>query len=143
MADSAALAKAALLANATNFLQDPQVRTSSLARQIEFLEGKGLTRNEIDEALRAAGVLSSSTQLSSLPLPPPLPSSPPPPLPSMEELDRGHKLVPQSEAFNWHRLLLIMALLGSTGMAISQSFIAVKQGRVAWHIYLAFDLELH
>ena len=44
-----------LVQNAVLFLQDPKVRDSSLTSRITFLEGKGLTENEIQEALRRSG----------------------------------------------------------------------------------------
>lgn len=43
-----------LLHNAVLFLLDPKVRDSSLTSRITFLEGKGLTESEIQEALRRA-----------------------------------------------------------------------------------------
>lgn len=43
-----------LLHNAVLFLLDPKVKDSSLTSRITFLEGKGLTESEIQEALRRA-----------------------------------------------------------------------------------------
>ena len=47
--------RADLLHNAILFLTDPKVSSSSLASKINFLEGKGLNEDEIQEALRRAG----------------------------------------------------------------------------------------
>jgi peroxin-14 len=41
-----------LVANAVTFLKDPQVSSSSLEKKAEFLESKGLSKEEIEEAIR-------------------------------------------------------------------------------------------
>ena len=46
--------RADLLATAVRFLEDPQVQSAPLSRRLAFLEGKGLTRAEIDLALARA-----------------------------------------------------------------------------------------
>ncbi|ORY06826.1 hypothetical protein K493DRAFT_13166 [Basidiobolus meristosporus CBS 931.73] len=43
-----------VLKSAIHFLRIPEVRNSSLAKKIAFLEFKGLTKTEIHEALRLA-----------------------------------------------------------------------------------------
>ena len=43
-----------LVQTAVRFLQDEKVRASSLAKRIAFLESKGLTTAEIEEAMRRA-----------------------------------------------------------------------------------------
>lgn len=110
-----------LLENAVKFLQDPQVRTSSVARQVEFLEGKGLSRSEIEEAMQRAGINSGQIQPAVTTPLPPLPTLPPP------SLDSGRLAImqPQSRAFDWGKFALVIALVGSAGMALSQSFIIV------------------
>lgn len=45
-----------LIGNAVAFLQDPSVQSSPLASRIAFLEKKGLSQGDIDEALRRAGL---------------------------------------------------------------------------------------
>ncbi|KNF03886.1 hypothetical protein PSTG_02973 [Puccinia striiformis f. sp. tritici PST-78] len=49
-----------LISSAVGFLQDPAVASSPLAKRIAFLESKGLTPSEIEEALRRASHLSTS-----------------------------------------------------------------------------------
>lgn len=41
-----------LIQSAVKFLSDPKVQESPLNKRLAFLESKGLTQNEIDEALR-------------------------------------------------------------------------------------------
>jgi peroxin-14 len=105
--------RSGLLDNAIKFLQDPQVRNSNLSKQLSFLESKGLSKEEIDEAMRRAGVVKSAvtpTEYS----PPPLPVGPPP----------NSKRIVES-GFNWGKFLVILAVIGSTSMALSQSVIMV------------------
>ncbi|KAI1793914.1 peroxisomal membrane anchor protein conserved region-domain-containing protein [Ganoderma leucocontextum] len=44
-----------LIRNAVSFLSDPKAQAASLAQRVQFLEAKGLTGPEIDEAMRQAG----------------------------------------------------------------------------------------
>ncbi|CAL1695428.1 unnamed protein product [Somion occarium] len=44
-----------LIRNAVSFLADPKTQSSPLAQRIQFLEAKGLTPPEIEEAIRLAG----------------------------------------------------------------------------------------
>ncbi|KAL1921816.1 uncharacterized protein VTP21DRAFT_10458 [Calcarisporiella thermophila] len=51
-----------LVQQAVKFLQDPKVQTSPLAKKVSFLESKGMTSDEIEEAVsRASGKSSSPT----------------------------------------------------------------------------------
>ncbi|KAF9154120.1 peroxisomal membrane protein pex14 [Linnemannia schmuckeri] len=43
-----------ILASAVKFLQDPKVQASSLGKKVAFLESKGLTSEEIEEAMQRA-----------------------------------------------------------------------------------------
>ncbi|KAF9437611.1 peroxisomal membrane protein pex14 [Entomortierella beljakovae] len=50
-----------ILASAVKFLQDPKVQASTLGKKVAFLESKGLTSQEIEEAMkRANGTVASS-----------------------------------------------------------------------------------
>lgn len=40
-----------LVTTAVNFLNDPQVKSAPLSKRLAFLEGKGLTQEEIDLAI--------------------------------------------------------------------------------------------
>lgn len=54
-----------ILASAVKFLQDPNVQTSSLGKKVAFLESKGLTSQEIEEAMSRANGTSSPAAASS------------------------------------------------------------------------------
>ncbi|CAH2352005.1 peroxisomal membrane protein Pex14p [[Candida] railenensis] len=54
-----------LIGSAVSFLKDPNVGSSPLTKKIEFLESKGLSQQEIEEALRRAnGEASDSNAVS-------------------------------------------------------------------------------
>ncbi|CAI2163643.1 12432_t:CDS:2 [Funneliformis geosporum] len=81
-----------LVQSAVNFLKDPQVKNSPLQKRVAFLESKGLSSEEIEEALKKVKDVSPSVVP---PLPPP-PSSQgsgqvmitqPPPVPRMDWRD--------------------------------------------------------
>ncbi|KAI3656280.1 hypothetical protein MP638_000226 [Amoeboaphelidium occidentale] len=69
MAEEKASLRPELVQQARNFLNDPKVADAPLAKKLAFLETKGLTQAEIEEALRPSS--SSSTGTSG---PPALPS---------------------------------------------------------------------
>ncbi|KAI0080111.1 hypothetical protein K474DRAFT_1658377 [Panus rudis PR-1116 ss-1] len=56
-----------LIRNAVSFLADPKIQSSPLAQRIQFLEAKGLTAPEIEEAIRQA---SRNQTAASTPPPP-------------------------------------------------------------------------
>ncbi|RHZ77925.1 hypothetical protein Glove_168g237 [Diversispora epigaea] len=49
---SSSSVRSELVQSAVNFLQNPQVQSSPLQKRIAFLESKGLTANEIEEAIK-------------------------------------------------------------------------------------------
>lgn len=54
-----------ILASAVKFLQDPKVQASSLGKKVAFLESKGLTSEEIEEAMsRANGAAPSAAPVT-------------------------------------------------------------------------------
>jgi peroxin-14 len=138
-----------LIENAVKFLQDPQVKSSGLERQISFLKSKGLTESEINEAIIQAGLPNNpdaltegSNTLLGLPhnhgaraIPPhntsiPLPNtsiplhntSVPPPLPTSPPPSRAVMVKP----FDWGKFFILIALGGSAMAALSQSKLAVQ-----------------
>lgn len=88
-----------LVKSAVAFLNDPKVADATLAKRIEFLESKGLNKEEIQEALQRAnngesGASSGSTTTSSSSSAPAVPyrpsyavAQPPPPLPTRDWKD--------------------------------------------------------
>ncbi|KAF9650503.1 hypothetical protein BDM02DRAFT_1386255 [Thelephora ganbajun] len=58
-----------LVKNAVVFLSDPSSQNSSLAQKIQFLEAKGLTSAEIEDALRQASLSNAARANASYPQP--------------------------------------------------------------------------
>ncbi|KAH3665674.1 hypothetical protein OGAPHI_003862 [Ogataea philodendri] len=85
--------RADLVASAAEFLLDKSIADSPLAKKIEFLESKGLTQVEVEEALQKARLSSSTTSQqpvsASAPPPPPIPDyyRSAPPLPERDWKD--------------------------------------------------------
>ncbi|KAL7663374.1 Peroxisomal membrane protein PEX14 [[Candida] zeylanoides] len=56
-----------LIGSAVTFLHDPSVAQSPLAKRVEFLESKGLTQHEIEEALKRAEAGTGGSASASAP----------------------------------------------------------------------------
>ncbi|CAN6674697.1 peroxisomal membrane protein Pex14p [Trichomonascus vanleenenianus] len=83
-----------MIQSAVSFLTDPQVADTSLAKRVEFLESKQLTKEEIEEALKRAKEAPASARMvapaSSVPGASPIAHTafqPPPPLPQRDWRD--------------------------------------------------------
>ncbi|CAG8499454.1 2708_t:CDS:2 [Acaulospora colombiana] len=100
-----------LVKSAVNFLKDPQVQNSPLQKRVAFLESKGLTTNEIEEAIRqvkdggnnelSAAVVGLS-QAPVQPVPTQVALAPPPPVPRLD----------------WRDFFIGAVLIGGIGYAI-------------------------
>ncbi|KAF9966785.1 peroxisomal membrane protein pex14 [Mortierella alpina] len=55
-----------ILASAVKFLQDPKVQASTLGKKVAFLESKGLTSEEIEEAMQRANGTAPSAGATAL-----------------------------------------------------------------------------
>ena len=99
-----------LVQSAVKFLKDPAVQNSSLQKRIAFLESKGLTSEEIEEALRQSKGVAPNAGAVILNQPPPPPPPPgqvtlvqPPPVPRMD----------------WRDYFIAAVLIGGIGYAIA------------------------
>lgn len=129
-----------LIENAVKFMQDAQVRQSGLERQVTFLQSKGLTKEEIEEAMRISGITETFptgtetfTSTSGVGVPP-LPNTPPPPAPPQYVQQQVSQ-----ESFDWGRLALILALVGSASVAITSTPLVKTFHR----LYIALKRKLH
>ncbi|CAG8464123.1 18446_t:CDS:2 [Dentiscutata erythropus] len=98
-----------LVTSAVNFLKDPNVQNSPLKKRVAFLESKGLTSEEIEEALRKAKDDDISTKVSDVQHNQPNATSSgqpmiiqPPPVPRMD----------------WRDYFIAAVLVGGIGYAI-------------------------
>ncbi|RIA85028.1 peroxisomal membrane anchor protein conserved region-domain-containing protein [Glomus cerebriforme] len=92
-----------LVQSAINFLKDPQVQNSPLQKRVAFLESKGLSTNEIEEALRQVKGGSSSV------------ASPVPPPPSNQVVVAQPPSVPRMD---WRDFFIAAVLIGGIGYAM-------------------------
>ncbi len=97
-----------MVQNAIGFLQDPSVQASPVASRIQFLEKKGLTRREIDEALRRVGLSRTGEgegeglkQMQGQLVPPSIPEKGP---------SENLKKLATSDSFSWKRIILYATL---------------------------------
>ncbi|KAF9354786.1 peroxisomal membrane protein pex14 [Mortierella sp. AD094] len=56
-----------ILASAVKFLQDPKVQSSPLGKKVSFLESKGLTSEEIEEAMKRANGTATAVPVAPVP----------------------------------------------------------------------------
>jgi peroxin-14 len=92
-----------LVQSAINFLKDPQVQNSPLQKRVAFLESKGLTSDEIEEALRQVKGGSSSVA--------------PPVLPPQQNQDVIAR-PPPVPRMDWRDFFIAAVLIGGIGYAI-------------------------
>lgn len=97
-----------LLASAVKFLQDPNVQSSPLAKKVAFLESKGLTADEIEEAMaRASGKA----------LAPALPQGPQGVYPPGTVVLQGPP-VPPRPRYDWRDLFIAAIMAGGVGYGL-------------------------
>lgn len=125
-----------LLSQAVAFLTDPSIQSSPLHKKTQFLETKGLSSEQIQEALRRADslqtksdlskgnmkgmekTLSASSSSSTAPTLTPAPTSfPLPPLPS-----RAVMLYPPKQAYTWRHAVMAATLLGGLCYSLYYGF---------------------
>lgn len=136
--------RSSMIANAVAFLRDPDLQSTPLDKRLAFLQTKGLSATEIEEALTQAGLKgvqmpASSIIASSIPASSSSTSSAPnhsamvPPMPPMPNLTLQSKL-----GFSWRRFFVMIAVATSAALALSQSmlpgWISWLVGRVKRHL---------
>ncbi|KAL9556471.1 hypothetical protein MBANPS3_001864 [Mucor bainieri] len=105
-----------LITSAISFLSDPKVQSAPLAKKVSFLESKGMTSEEIEEAMaRANGkaaTVSTTTTTSSVPQGAMVQQQPgmmmqhaPPPL-------------PPRPAYDWRDIFIAAVLAGGVGYGV-------------------------
>ncbi|CAO0794610.1 unnamed protein product [Mucor circinelloides] len=104
-----------LITSAISFLSDPKVQSAPLAKKVSFLESKGMTSEEIEEAMaRANGkaaTVSTTTTTSSVPQgamvqqPGMMMQHAPPPL-------------PPRPAYDWRDIFIAAVLAGGVGYGV-------------------------
>ena len=110
-----------LLDNAVRFLKDPSVQASPLSSKITFLERKGLTREQVDEALGRVGLgrQSDGAPVAGAPGAP----KPEPTLPAGGPSKALTSLVTENR-LSWPRIMLYAAILSSAAAALNVGSVA-------------------
>lgn len=106
-----------LITSAISFLSDPKVQSAPLAKKVSFLESKGMTSEEIEEAMARANGKSSgavTTTTTTMPQPqqgammvqqPGMVMQHPPPL-------------PPRPAYDWRDIFIAAVLAGGVGYGV-------------------------
>lgn len=100
-----------IVVSATNFLKDPKVQNAPLAKRIAFLESKGLSQEEINEAISRANGNSASSGAVNAAVPMAVGQAGPalPPNPYMTQV------VPQRYYPGWKDIFIGTAIIGGLG----------------------------
>jgi hypothetical protein len=112
--------------NAVNFLQDPSVQNSPVSSRIVFLEKKGLSQPEIDQALERAGLQRTGDSVVNVGnLPHITGAEPQIPLkgPSKKLTDLA-----SGDGFSWSKLMFYLAVVSGAAAAINVSSTSVLKG---------------
>ncbi|CAD6886204.1 unnamed protein product [Tilletia laevis] len=117
-----------LVSSAISFLSDPKVQASSLSQRVSFLEAKGLSPLEIDEAMRQVGGGSSSSGAGQLQaysgpssqVPAPYYGAPPANYPQrpMYPYQAANAAAAQKQGLDWRDWFIMTVVTGTVGYGI-------------------------
>ncbi|KAI8368992.1 peroxisomal membrane anchor protein conserved region-domain-containing protein [Blakeslea trispora] len=98
-----------LITSAISFLSDPKVQSAPLAKKVSFLESKGMTSEEIEEAMSRANGKPATTTTTNQPAgivvqPGMIQHAPPP--------------VPARPAYDWRDIFIAAVLAGGVGYGV-------------------------
>jgi len=137
-----------VIQQAVLFLKNPQVQSAAMAKKVAFLESKGLTNEEIEEALARSKGSTTSTSTSTSPTPTPLNNAlappPPPSLPGGYPYPAYHSPPPPPPpgffgSVGWKDMLIGLFLVG--GAVYAGSGLVKKYLAPALNWPSATDLE--
>ena len=100
-----------LITSAISFLSDPKVQSAPLAKKVSFLESKGMTSEEIEEAMArvngksATTTTVTTTQPTGMTVQPGMMVQHPPP-------------VPARPAYDWRDIFIAAVLAGGVGYGV-------------------------
>jgi peroxin-14 len=97
-----------MLKSAVSFLSDPKVQSAPLAKKIAFLESKGMTSEEIEEAMarvngKSAAVTTTTTTAGPVAYPAGVMQAPP---------------VPARASYDWRDVFIATVMAGSVGYGV-------------------------
>ncbi|KAG0205333.1 peroxisomal membrane protein pex14 [Mortierella sp. GBA30] len=125
-----------ILASAVKFLQDPKVQASSLGKKVAFLESKGLTSQEIEEAMaRANGTSASSTPTTAASTTPGAPGAPGAPVQYATMPQQGQIMMappPLPPKYDWKDLFISAVVAGGFSYGMWQIAKKVVGPKLQW-----------
>lgn len=97
-----------MLKSAVSFLSDPKVQSAPLAKKIAFLESKGMTSEEIEEAMarvngKSTAVTTTTTTAGPVAYPAGVMQAPP---------------VPARASYDWRDVFIATVMAGSVGYGV-------------------------
>ncbi|RKP04385.1 peroxisomal membrane anchor protein conserved region-domain-containing protein [Thamnocephalis sphaerospora] len=105
-----------LLQSAVNFLKDPKVQSASMGKKVSFLESKGLTSEEIQEAVRRSGTGGGDASAVAAPA---VPATPMAVAPGQVPAGYGpvmmHAPPPPPPALGWKDYFIAAVVVGGVG----------------------------
>ncbi|ORY93503.1 peroxisomal membrane anchor protein conserved region-domain-containing protein [Syncephalastrum racemosum] len=103
-----------LIQSAVSFLADPKVQSAPLAKKVSFLESKGMTSEEINEAMSRANGTSSSAATTATASAPGLP----PQAAAGGQMVIQPPPVPQRPSYDWRDIFIAAVLAGGVGYGV-------------------------
>ncbi|CAG8485572.1 2014_t:CDS:2 [Paraglomus brasilianum] len=113
--------RANLIQSAVNFLRDPTVQNAPLQKRVSFLESKGLTSEEIEDALKQAkgGATASQTEGSQAAA---VTAAAPP------GQQVVHAVPPPVPRMDWRDYFIAAVIIGGVGWAVIAKYVAPLLG---------------
>jgi hypothetical protein len=105
-----------LITSAISFLSDPKVQSAPLAKKVSFLESKGMTSEEIEEAMARANGKSSSTAVTTTTTTQPQGAMMVQPQPGMH-LQHAPPLPPRP-SYDWRDIFIAAVLAGGVSYGV-------------------------
>ncbi|KAG1564752.1 hypothetical protein G6F50_010723 [Rhizopus delemar] len=98
-----------LITSAISFLSDPKVQSAPLAKKVSFLESKGMTSEEIEEAMARANGKSPSTTTTTVSHQPGM---------AVQSAVMPPPQVPVRPSYDWRDIFIAAVLAGGLGYGV-------------------------
>lgn len=98
-----------LITSAISFLSDPKVQSAPLAKKVSFLESKGMTSEEIEEAMARANGKSPSTTTTTVSHQPGM---------AVQSAVIPPPQVPVRPSYDWRDIFIAAVLAGGLGYGV-------------------------
>lgn len=109
-----------LISSAISFLSDPKVQSAPLAKKVSFLESKGMTSEEIEEAMARVNGKSTGASTSAPAAPPVLANGQPPVAggPVVTHAGAPPPPVPARPSYDWRDIFVAATLAGGISYGV-------------------------